>query len=137
VALLGHYQFNISNARANNGTLLSETDQVQVRYEAQPSPVGIVGVGVERDLNRHLGFRAEWRAFLGGANDVRTRLDTAPVSTPAPLGAVIRRGRSPALQVAVPGFLPTSLSLQGVDHFHSFEGRSQLSSVSGGVFFRF
>jgi hypothetical protein len=136
VTLIGHYQFNFINPGAgNNGALVSETDQLQVRYEVLAAPIGILGVGVERRLTGHLGLRADLRAFTG-ANAVRTRIDARPISGPtAPPFANQRYGTNPSLQVSTNS--PTSLSLQGVDHFDSLEVVGGLTSFSAGMYFTF
>jgi hypothetical protein len=128
--LVGHYQFNLPN-----GGLLSESDQVLVRFQVQPAVVSVVGGGVEGFLFNYLGVRADVRAILGG-NRIRTRLDTAPMPIPgAPPNAAVR-AVDPSIQIANNG-LPTSLSLPGVNHFNSFEGAGRLMLVSVGAFFRF
>jgi hypothetical protein len=137
VTLLGHYQTTlIRPGVANNGAQVSETDQLQVRYEIEPTVIGIFGVGVERDLMRHLGIRAEVRSFLN-ANLLRTRIDARPISGPtAPPFVNFRGGVNPDLQVSTTAS-PTSLSLQGVDHFDSFRAKGDLPTLSVGVFLRF
>jgi hypothetical protein len=137
VTLVGNYAFKLNNANNNNGAPFSETDQIRVRFQAQPAIIKVVGGGVEGDLMRHLGVRVDVRAMLG-ASRIRTRLDTAPtsvLSTPPLLGAQAR-GASPSLQIANNG-LPTSLSLQGVNHVDTFEGAGRLVMFSVGAFFRF
>jgi hypothetical protein len=133
VSLVGNYHTTVTGT----GAVLNETDQVQVRYEVQPAPFGMFGVGVERDLQRHLGVRIDLRVFTK-VNDIRTRLDTQPISgpTPPPTGAV-RAGGTPDIQISTTPARQTSLSLQGVNHFDSFEGTGNLSTVSAGVYFRF
>jgi hypothetical protein len=133
--LVGHYQFKIVNTGANNGTPFSETDTVRIRFQAQPTPVTVVGGGVEGDLMRHLGVRVDVRAMLG-ADRIRTRIDTSPSNVPAPLVAVIARGTSPSLQISSSS-LPSSLSLQGVDHLDAFEAAGRLVTFSVGAFVRF
>jgi len=111
-------------------------DQLQVRYEVMPTATLIFGVGVDRDLNRHLGLRADLRAF-GNLNELRTRIDTSPVSvSPSTPAVTFRSLVNPDLQVSTNPQI-TSLSLYGVDHFESFLARGALPSFSAGVFFRF
>jgi hypothetical protein len=137
VTLVGHYQATLVRpGAANNGAQVSETDQVQVRYELMPTTMGILGVGVERDLRPHIGVRAEVRSFLN-ANQIRTRIDARPVSGPtSPPFVNFRGGVNPDLQVSTTAS-PTSLSLQGVDHFESFTAKGHVPTVSVGLFFRF
>jgi hypothetical protein len=139
VTLAGTYQFNLVNpGAANNGVLVRETDQLRVQFQTQPAPIGILGFGVEHDLMRHLGVRAEGRWFLQ-ADSLRIRVDTfpQPALPQGPQSAVIRRGTNPSLQVSSNPAAPTSLSLQGVNRFFSFEGTGNLPSFSAGLFFRF
>jgi hypothetical protein len=137
LTLIGHYQFNLVNPGApNNGLLVDETDQVRVRFQIQPTLVKIFGVGVERDLNRHLAVRADLRSFLG-ANAVRIRVDTQPISEPVPPFALTTRGVNPSLQISTNPQFQSSLSLQGVDHFDSFTGAGPLPMFSAGVVLRF
>src|SRR5262249_53335045 len=123
----------------NVGAVFNETDQLRIRYELQPAPIGIFGVGVERSVSAHLGVRAEFRSFLS-VNQVRTRIDTQPIfgtGPPIPTAA-IRSGGNPDLQISSnPAVIPTTLSLQGVDHFDAFEAKGNLGVLSAGVFFRF
>jgi hypothetical protein len=137
VTLLGHYEATLVRPGAvNNGAQVSETDQVQVRYELEPNGIGIFGAGVERSLARHLGVRAEVRSFLS-ANMIRTRIDTRPISGPmAPPFVNFRGGVNPDLQVSTTAS-PTSLSLLGVDHFDSFRAKGNLPTFIAGVFLRF
>jgi hypothetical protein len=44
---------------------------------------------------------------------------------------------NPSLQINNSQMTPTSLSLQGVNHFTSFEGNGSLPSFSAGLFVRF
>jgi len=133
VTLIGNYQAVV----ASNGAMLNETDRLRIRYEILPAQFGIAGVGVERGLSAHVGVRAEFRSVLS-VNQVRTRIDTAPISgpTPPPFG-VIRSGGTPDVQVSTNPSVPTTLSLQGVDHFDSFEAKGNLGTFSAGVFLRF
>jgi hypothetical protein len=135
VTLVGNYQATV--VTGNNRAALNETDQLRIRYEMLPAPFQILGVGVERGLSAHVGVRADFRSFLG-VNQVRTRIDTAPISgpTPPPTG-VIRAGGTPDVQISTNPSFPTTLSLQGIDHFDSFEARGNLSTFSAGVFLRF
>jgi hypothetical protein len=137
VTLLGHYEATLVRpGAANNGARVSETDQVQVRHEVMPTGIGILGAGVERDLSRHVGIRAEIRSFLN-INQVRTRIDTLPLAAPGtPPFVNFRGGVNPDLQVSTTSS-PTSLSLQGVDHFDSFSATGSLPTLSVGMFFRF
>jgi hypothetical protein len=133
VTLLGNYRATVSN----NGAVLNETDQLRIRYEMLPAPFGIIGVGVERGVSAHIGVRADFRSFLG-VNQVRTRIDTRPTSGPTPPPvATIRAGGTPDIQVSTNPLLPTTLSLQGVDHFDAFEAKGNLATFSAGVFLRF
>jgi hypothetical protein len=137
--LTGHYQFNLNNMAANNGTPFNETDQIRIQFQPQPAIVKVIGVGVEGNLMRHLGVRADVRAVLG-ANRIRTRLDTAPTNVPAGKLAVQARGASPSLQISANLQLSgqqSSLSLPGVNHFDTFEAAGRLVLVSVGAFFRF
>lgn len=137
VTLIGHYQATfVRPGVANNGAQVSETDQVEVRYDLMPTGMGILGVGVERDLGRRLGVRAELRSFLN-VNRIRTRIDARPISGPAaPPFVNFRGGVNPDVQVSTTAS-PTSLSLQGVDHFESFSAKGNLPTFSVGLFFRF
>jgi hypothetical protein len=137
--LVGQYQFNIVNMGKNNGTQFNETDRIRVRFQAQPAVIKVVGGGIEGDLMRHLGVRVDVRTMLGGSR-IRTRLDASPTNVPTALAAVAARGASPSLQISsnlqISG-LQTSLSLQSVNSFDSFEGAGRLTLISVGAFFRF
>jgi hypothetical protein len=138
VTFVGNYQTSVINpASAAFGAHVHETDQLQVRYEVMPAPIGIFGVGVERDLTRHLGVRAELRSFLK-INEIRTRIDTSPISGPTPPPVVVLRGGvNPDMAISTNPNRQTSLSLFGVDHFESSTAVGSQPSFSAGLFFRF
>jgi len=140
VTLVGNYQFNIVAPGVANGVFFKETDQLQITYESDFAVIGIFGVGVERDVNAHIGVRADFRTFLN-ANALRIIIDTQPVpafaQVPPSAPATTRRATNPSVQITTNPTLSSSLSPQGVGHFVAYKGTGNLPSFSGGVFFRF
>jgi hypothetical protein len=137
--MAGNYRTTlVAPGTPNNGAVLNETDQVQVKYELQPTQMGLFGVGAQKEFAGHVGIRVEWRKFTK-ASSVRTRLDAFPISGPTGQPQVInlRAGGTPDIQTSTNPARPTSLSLQGVNHFDSFEAKGDLSTVTAGLYFRF
>jgi hypothetical protein len=138
VVLSGQYQFTLVSGAANNGAQIAQTDTVQLTYKAQAGVIKVFGGGVERDLMAHVGFRIDFRAFLG-ANLIETRLDSQNATLSATPGKtlVTRRGMNPALQLSTNPAFATSLSGPGVSHLVSFQATGKLTSVTAGLFVRF
>ena len=134
VTLPGNYQAVVAPGSPRTGAVLNETDQLRIRYEMLLAPFSVVGVGVERGVSAHVGVRAEFRSFLG-VNQVRTRIDSRPISGPtsAPF-TTVRAVGTPDVQVSTNPAVPTTLSLQGVDHFDSFEVKGNLATFSDRCF---
>ena len=134
--MAGHYGFNQTGAQP--GSKIDETDTVRVRYKFDPLPVKFVGLGVQRYIGRHGGFRADVHVELN-ATQLTTRIDTQPVSSS--FAASKNTGTvDVAIQFSATPTRPSSLAVFGelpVNRFDSLVGKASATSVSVGYFLHF
>ena len=133
--LVGTYDFVLNvPGNPNNGSPFHAADQVLVQLRARPALITVVGTGVQRDLSRHFGFRADIRVLLR-ATDLVLDVYTAPVNTPANPAARIVRGPGPQLHFSNTDAFPSSLSMP--IGFRTFSGIGRQVEMSAAYFVRF
>ncbi len=137
VTLVGTYSFveNLPGTRLN-GAPIDESDRMLVRYNVRAAGYLLAGGGVQRALSRHAGFRAVVR-FYPKATNMTVRVDTSPLDPGGNPPGRITRGPGPQIQISTMPGVPSSLSLQGVNHVDTFVGKGRQAGVTAGVYLRF
>ncbi len=137
VTLVGSYSFveNLPGTRVN-GAPIDESDRLLARYNVRAAGFLLAGGGVQRALSRHAGFRADVR-FYPKASNMTVRVDTSPLDPNGTPSGHITRGPGPQIQISTTPGVPSSLSLQGINHVDTFVGQGRQASVTAGVYLRF